>query len=163
MKGLCIFFGVFALIGLSNVPLAAQTVDFSGTWSLNRDASTVPEFQGRRRGAERPAILVITHDTDQIVIAEGQANDVRSFTYFLDGRESYNENGPATLTTMSSWNGTTLVTQGSAEISTPRGDFIIQTEERRTISDDGQTMTVESTRRTPRGNRQLVLVYQKES
>ena len=106
---------------------------------------------------------MITQDTDQIVIAEGQANDVRSFTYFLDGRESYNENGPATFTTMSSWNGTTLVTQGSAEISTPRGDFIIQTEERRTISDDGQTMTVESTRRTPRGNRQLVLVYQKES
>ena len=47
--------GILAFLVTVNVPLEAQTVDFSGIWSLDREASELPEFRGRGgggRGAE---------------------------------------------------------------------------------------------------------------
>ena len=183
MKRVCAAIGVLAFFGLMGMPLGAETVDFSGTWSLNRDASEVPEFPGRGGpgggggqggrggpggrgggGFGGPAeTVVITQDGDQLVIQEQSGDRSRSVTYFLDGRESVDETGRGVRKTTSSWDGATLVTEGSFEISTPRGDFTIETHERRTLADDGQTMTVESTGRTPRGDRKSILVYQKES
>ena len=49
------------------------------------------------------------------------------------------------------------------EMSTPRGGFSMKIVERRNLSDDGQTLTVESTRITPRGDTAATLVYRKTS
>ena len=65
------------------------------------------------------------------------------------------------MTTMSSWDGAALVTAGSQTVSTPRGELTLETQERRTLSSDGQTMTVASIRTTPRGDIAITLVYRK--
>ena len=62
---------------------------------------------------------------------------------------------------MSSWDGAALVTHGSQTMSTPRGEFVLEMHERRTLSRDGQTMTVASTRTTPRGKIATTLVYRR--
>ncbi len=61
------------------------------------------------------------------------------------------------------WDGAALVTEGSQQLSTPRGDFSFDLIERRSLSDDGQTMTVESTRTMPFGDVTVTLVYTKST
>ena len=65
------------------------------------------------------------------------------------------------LTTTSRWDGNTVVTEGTQEISTPLRDISMQLTERRSLSPDGRTMTVESTRATPRGEITVTLVYRR--
>ena len=67
------------------------------------------------------------------------------------------------MTTTSRWDGVALVTEGTNVVSTPRGELTLDIHERRTLSPDGQTMTVESTRITPRGELNATVVYRKSN
>ena len=165
--------GVLAFLVTVNVPLEAQTVDFSGIWSLDREASELPEFRGGGRGRGRggggfgrgmATTVEITQNEERLVIMEQRADDGSwTITYLLDGSESTNDAGRAPLTSMSSWDGATLVTEGSRSISTPRGDFTIDVVEQRSLSDNGQTMTIRSLLTTSRGDRTTTLVYRREN
>jgi hypothetical protein len=157
--------GVLAFLVTVNVPLEAQTVDFSGIWSLDREASELPEFRGGGGFGRGMATTVeITQNEERFVIMEQRADDGSwTITYLLDGSESTNDAGRAPLTSMSSWDGATLVTEGSRSISTPRGDFTIDVVEQRSLSDNGQTMTIRSLLTTSRGDRTTTLVYRREN
>jgi len=162
-----------AIMMLIVLPLAmssgAQNTDFSGTWRLDRDASEIPElrgggggFGGRRGGRGRgAATLVIVQSSDTLIIEQQSERGSRVVTYRMDGSESTNAGPRGQMTTTSYWKGRALVTEGTQELSTPRGDFSIDLVERRTLADDGQTFTVESTRATPRGDFRATLVYRK--
>ena len=163
---------------------AKNAADFSGTWTLDRDASEFPQGPGgggrggfggggwRRGGGGdgarggvgggAPASVTIVQTDGELVIDQVAGGESQTVTYRLDGSESENA-GPrgGMATTMSSWEGATLVTTGSQTLSTPRGEFTLETEERRTLSDAGQTMTVASTRTTPRGEIAAILVYRR--
>ena len=175
MKSIFTAVGVLALLGAVSLPLEAQTVDFSGTWTLDRDASEFPQFPGGggggggrggggRGGGGRvmPGSVEITQDGQQLVMNRQAGDRSQTVTYLLDGSESTSESGRGSLTSTSMWDGTTLVTEGAQSISTPRGDFDIDLVERLSLSDDGQTMTVESLRNTPRGEFEVTLVYRRE-
>ena len=123
----------------------AQGTDFSGTWTLDRDASDLPQRRSGRGGRRSGPGIAVAATT---VI--NQSNNALA-------RPRGN------MTTASRWNGAVLVTTGSQQFSTPRGDFTIEFTERRTLSNDGQTMTIESTRRTPRGNITITLIYNKST
>lgn len=149
-------------------PVAAQ-VDFSGTWQLDREASEFPQFgdggRGGRGGGRRglgggAATLAITQSDAVLTIEQQSDRGNRTMSYHLDGRESTSP-GPrgGEWTTRSEWDGATLITEGTMEMSTPRGDFSLEFIERRTLSDDAQRMTVESTRTIPRGEMTTRLVY----
>ena len=86
----------------------------------------------------------------------------QKLTYRLDGSTSQNA-GPrgGETSTISSWDDAALVTEGSQTVSTPRGEVVIEIQERRALSNNGQTMTVSSTRTTPRGEVKTTLVYRK--
>ncbi len=164
-------------------PVAAQGTDFGGTWHLDRDASEFPEFGGRRgggggggfggRGGRRggpggvrggATTLVITQTADLLTIEQqSERGTTRTLSYHLDGSESSNEGPRGDLTSTSAWDGSALVTEGNQQLSTPRGDFSIDIVERRTLSDDGQTMTIESTRAMPFGDMAMTLVYTKST
>ncbi len=170
MKRVLVLVGVLSFLGAVGLPLEAQTVDFSGTWSLDREASEIPEFPGGggrgggRGGGGRgmPASVEITQDGQQLVMMRSSDDRSQTLTYLLDGSESTSQTGRGSLTSTSTWDGTTLVTEGAQSISTPRGDFDIDMVEMRSLSDDGQTMTVETLRNTPRGEFGITLVYRRE-
>ena len=165
-----------ALATLSIVTVAslatAQGTNFSGTWQLDAAASEIPQLGGGRGGRGRPggrggrggpaaASLIITQTEDTLTIDQGQGGGA-TVSHYLDGRASTNA-GPrgSDMTTPATWDGATLVIEGSMQISTPRGEFSIDTVSRHTLADDGQTLTQTSTRSTPRGDIDLTLVYRR--
>ena len=182
MTKLRIASATLALLALAApaAPAAAQGTDFSGTWSLDADASELPDFGGggRRfgggrgqgggggRGALGPGggarTLVIVQTPAMLIVEQQSDRGSRAVTYRLDGGESTNSGPRGEQTTRSRWDGAALVTEGTQAVSTPRGDFSLQFTERRTLSADGRTQTVEATRSTPRGDVNTTLVYRRE-
>ena len=169
--------GTVVLAGLIGTPVGAQDVDFSGTWILDRDSSDIPQrrsrgFRGRRGGngggrqggigGGGPAATTISHTDGELVMEVQLGDQSQKLTYRLDGSTSQNAGprGSETLT-ISSWDDAALVTEGSQTVSTPRGEVVIEIQERRALSNNGQTMTVSSTRTTPRGEVKTTLVYRK--
>ena len=166
---------ILALITFTGCQVQAQNADLSGTWTLDRDASEFPQGPGggggRRGGAGAgrggvggggPASVTIVQTDGELVIDQVAGGQNQTVTYRLDGSESENA-GPrgGMATTMSSWEGVMLVTTGSQTLSTPRGELTLETDERRSLSDAGQTMTVATTRTTPRGKIAAILVYRR--
>ena len=163
------------------VPAEAQIPDFSGTWRLDRDASDFPEGAGGPRGgrgggpgrggARRggaggfgpAATLRIAQSSDVLTIERQTPRGSRSVSYRLDGSESASRGPRGDLVTTSSWDGATLLTVGTLEMSTPRGDFPMDLVEQRSLSADGRTLTVESMRMLPFGEVASKLVYRKDA
>ena len=170
-----------ALAALVAAPAQAQTPDFSGTWRLDRDASDIPERGagprggrggGPGRGARRgggpgafggpAATLVITQSADLLTIEQQTPRGSRAVSYRLDGGESTSAGPRGDLVTSSSWDGPTLLTVGTMQMSTPRGEFSMDIIEQRSLSADGRTLTVQSVRMLPFGEVASTLVYRKE-
>ena len=181
MKRLRFAFVLLAMAALA-APVGAQGTDFSGTWSLDADASELPDFGGggrgfgggggRRQGGGGgrggPGLgggartLVIVQTGAMLIVEQQSDRGSRAVTYRLDGEESTNSGPRGNQTTRSRWDGAALVTEGTQAVSTPRGDFSLELTERRTLSADGQTLTIEATRSTPRGDIDTTLVYRRE-
>ncbi len=170
-----------ALAALVALPAQAQNPDFSGTWQLDRDASDMPERGARPRGGREggpgrgargrggpggfggaAATLVITQSSDVLTIEQQTPRGSRAVGYRLDGSESTGSGPRGDLVTTSSWDGATLLTVGTMEMSTPRGDFSMDIIEQRSLSADGLTLTVQSVRMLPFGEMASTLVYRKE-
>lgn len=170
-----------ALPALAAIPAEAQTPDFSGTWQLDRDASDMPERgagprggrgggPGRRAGGGGgpggfggpAARLVITQSADLLTVEQQTPRGSRAVRYRLDGGESTSAGPRGDLVTTSSWDGPTLLTVGTMQMSTPRGDFSLDIIEQRSLSADGRTLTVQSVRMLPFGEIASTLVYRKE-
>ncbi len=166
---------ILAMTALA-APAAAQGTDFSGTWRLDADASELPDFGGggrrlfgggRRQGGGGgglggAATLVIVQTPAMLIIEQQSDAGSRAVTYRLDGEESTNSGPRGAQTTVSRWDGAALVTEGTIEVETRLRDFSITVTERRTLSADGQTMTIAATRTTPRGDVDSTLVYRRE-
>ena len=168
-------------------PAAAQGTDFSGTWRLDADASELPDFGGGGRrfggggrgfgggrggGGRGPGAggfglggartLVIVQTGAMLIVEQQTDRGSRAATYRLDGEESTNSGPRGEQTSRSRWDGAALVTEGAQSVDTPRGSFTLEFSERRTLSADGGTMTVETVRSTPRGDIDTTLVYRRE-
>ena len=159
---------IFALIGVAAADVAAQGTDLSGRWSLDRDASDIPQGRGGggRGGGGRGGFgalvaetLLITQSAASLTVEQSQGDRSRTVAYALDGSETTIEQGRGTLTATARWDGGTLVTSGIQELDTPRGNFSLTLTELRTLSADGETLVIESTREPPRGERTMTLVY----
>ena len=156
----------------AGTPVLAQDADFSGTWRLDRDASEFPQFgggggRGGRGGGPgggrggAAATVVITQSADLLTMEQQTERGSRTVTYRLDGGESTNSARRGETVSTSRWDGATLVTEGTMNLSTPRGDFSMDVVERHTLSDDGLTLTIESTRTAPFGEIATTLVYRR--
>ena len=171
---------IAVLLGAPAATVSAQGTDFSGTWNLDRDSSELPQGRGGggrggggrggggRRGGGRGGrgglmaeTLVISQNAASITVEQQSGDQSRTIEYALDGSETTVEVGNGTLTVSASWDGAVLVTEGTQSIETGRGNFSFDITERRTLSSDGQTLTLETTRVTPRGDRAFKLVYRK--
>ena len=170
MKRVLTLAALAVLLGAPAATVSAQGTDFSGTWNLDRDSSELPQGRGGGgrggggrggRGRLMAETLVITQTAASVTVEQQSDGQSRSIEYALDGSETTVQQGNGTLTVSASWDGATLVTEGTQSIETGRGNFTLDLTERRTLSSDGRTLTIETTRGTPRGSQTFRLVYQK--
>jgi hypothetical protein len=141
-------------------PVQAQAKpDFSGTWTLDPQRSTLPQGRGGRGGGGRgggrgmAGPIVIKQTASEIVIGDA--------AYKLDGSESVNQvqgrGGMQQVTSKARWDGAKLVIESTREIQ----GFSIGTKEVRSLDAGGKEMVVEMTTSTPQGDLASKLIYTK--
>ncbi len=117
------------------------------------------------REPQRPAVgqtIHIRQTDDRLIVTEdaGQGAAVMN-SYSLDGKESTNRTGQASMKSKTKWEGVALVTDVTRSMETPRGNFDVKSREVRSLSEDGNTMTVLTTLDTPRGKQTITVTYSK--
>ena len=151
-------------VAASVVSVFAQTPDFSGTWKLDTDRSEITAGRGGRRGGRgggAPDALVITQTATELTIERSTSTQSGTLTYTLEGESSIPAGRGGSMTITSHWDGATLVSEGSHELSFGGRGITIEVRQVRSLSADGQTLTVEVTRTTPRSANTNTLVYTK--
>jgi hypothetical protein len=137
--------GVIAAAILTVATLAwAQKPDFSGTWTLDPAASTMPGATGGGGGRGGGGPITVKQTADTLTIERTQGENKVTMTYKLDGSESVN--------TMTGRGGQTVEARSVAKwdankltINTKRqmGDQTVETTE--TWSLAGDVLTIDST------------------
>ena len=142
------------VLAVSSISLSAQTPNFSGFWTLDRDASqfTPPAFSGGRGGADIDW-LFITHAANGTLVIGTETNGLKAWSY-TPGRERTIPVGrDTTMTVASRWDGTRIVAEGR------QGDM--QMREVLVLSPDRQALLIVVTTTTPDGETVNTLVYTK--
>lgn len=143
------------LLLLAAAAAHAQTPNFSGFWTLDREASdiTPPAFSGGRGGASIDRLFIIHAANDTVVIGT-ETNGLKAWHY-TPGREGTIPVGrDTTMRAASRWEGERLVAEGT------RGDMRMH--EVMTLEDGGRRLTIEVTTATPEGVTSNRLVYLKD-
>ena len=142
---------------------ARDIADFSGEWTLNEDESEMGES---RFGPSKT--LKITQAENSLVIEStrvGRDGETRKIKdeYTLDGEEKLTENERGTTKTIASWSedSKTLSLKSHRKMTRDDQIFEITTEENWELSDEGSTLTINTSRSSPRGESSSVLVYSK--
>ena len=148
--------GTWLAAGLLTVviaaPAAAQRPDFSGMWTLDRDASefTAPAFSGGRGGDDIDR-LFITHAANGTLIIGTETNGLKAWSY-TPGRELTIPVGrDTTMRAASRWDGDRIVAEGT------QGDMTMH--EVMSLSPDRQTLIIEIRTTTPEGETHNRLVF----
>ena len=159
MKHSTVFFMVFITLAFSGSAFAQGKPDFSGTWTL--DIAKSDMGQGRPSAqAAIPTVTVVIKQTPAVLAIERKVGErVEKATLKLDGSESINKSPSGQdIKSTSQWVDSTLVTksmmatgEGSAEISDVRS-----------LSADGKVMTIDLTRKTPKGDVRQKLIFNRQ-
>lgn len=142
------------LLVLSGAAAGAQTPNFSGFWTLDREASeiTPPAFSGGRGGAAVYR-LFITHATNGTIVIGTETNGLKAWSY-TPGREGTIPVGrDTTMRAASRWDGERLVAEGE------RGEMRMH--EVMALDGGGTRLTIDVTTTTPEGVTRNRLVYLK--
>lgn len=142
---------------------AGDIADFSGDWTLNEDKSEMGES---RYGPSKT--LKITQTENSLVTErtrmgrDGQERKIKD-EYNLNGEEKLTENERGTTKTIASWSedSKTLSLISHRKMTRDDQTFEITTEESWELSDKGSTLTINTSRSSPRGESSSVLVYSK--
>lgn len=161
---------VAALLGsLALSQSAAQgKADFTGTWKLNVEKSDPmgggPGGGGGGMGAGMAgAITTITQTGAKLTIEVKIADQAaRVANYNLDGTESVNTTQRGESKSKVAWDGASLVITSESSFNGPNGAMTTTSKAVRTLSADGKTMTVTTTRQTPNGETTTKQVYDKQ-
>lgn len=179
MRAVARFVGSLAVLGVLAASAQAQDKpNFGGTWKLDPSQSQMGGGMGgraggggaggggaRQGGGMAAQEVTITQDGTSLRITMTMMGEARTLTYAIGGGPSTNAatmgrmGGESVTTTV--WDGNRLVTAGTTNVTTPQGGMSIQMREVRTLSADGRTMTVETTRTTPMGENTTRMVYTK--
>lgn len=112
-------------------------------------------------GPEIGQKVVIKQTADRLIVRTSAPGGDQMLSYALDGRETTNMLGPATIKSKTKWEGATLVTDSTAKIEGPHGNVSLKRREVRSLDNDGETMIVKTTTDTPRGKRTATIVYRR--
>lgn len=153
-----------AMVVATLLASAQAKPDFSGTWTLDKEKSTMPQAgggPGGGRGGDMSAESLTIEQTDATLTREAAMGE-RTITraYKLDGTESVNSSGRGDVKSKSRWDGSTLVTDSVRDMQGPNGPMTIETKETMSL-DPGGNLVIESTSKTPMGERTSKLVYKR--
>jgi hypothetical protein len=156
------------------VAAAQAKTDFSGTWTFDAEKSDPAGGPGGggggggrgpgpggggRMGGGTPSKLVIKQTAGELTVERTLPNGTETAVYKLDGSVSTNKMGMGESKTKASWDGANLVLTGKQAVSTPQGDFEIDTKDVYSLS--GSALTITTSRTTPRGEMTRKLVFNK--
>ncbi len=121
-----------------------------------------PEQGGPGMEAEG-AVVNITQNADRIIITPA-SGDGAMITYALNGTESSNP-GPrgGQMKSKAKWEGAGLVVENKVSMQTPNGGRSMSMREVRSLSADGETMTVVVTSDSPMGRMIRTMTWRKRS
>lgn len=152
-------------------PAAAQgKTDFSGNWKMNVEKSDPMGGPGGGMGGGgmgggmnmANAIITISQAGGKLTIETKMGETTRSSVYNLDGSESVNTTGRGESKSKATWDGANLVITTESTFNGPNGAMTTTSKEVRSLSADGKTMTVTTTRTTPNGEMTTKRVYDKQ-
>ena len=152
---------LLTVLAMASMPVVAFTetadnTDYSGTWVLNLDESNKG---GGRRGGRMITKMVVSHDLNTIKVAsEGQSE----LTLKPDAGPKDVEMGRGMAKLESKWDGANLVVTRVQTLETRRGSFTVEQVVLWELSEDGNTLTQRITLKSPRGDIQRTLVYDKQ-
>lgn len=132
------------------------------------DGSREGGFRGGRRGGGRgaamaPSRLSVQQDNDTLtVVHEGRRGQSREMTLKPGAGPQEVSSFMGVGTVEARWKGSELEVKQVQERETPRGNFKMEQKTRWSLSDDGRTLTTKVTLKTPRGDMDHTLVYDKE-
>ena len=149
--------------------------NLTGTWVLDRDQSEFPQREGTegkgRHGGQREshghgdAKLTVSQDGNTLKVTRSLARKgkERTFTqtYTIDGTEQTSTAHRGTVVTKAVYDGDRLLVDTTHTQTTAEGERQMSRASVWTVSPDGQTLTIETTMQSPRGERQMKMVYQK--
>jgi hypothetical protein len=134
--------GVIAAAVLAVAALAyAQKTDFSGTWTLDPDASQMAA--GGRGGGMGGAPMTIKQTADTLTVERQMGGGTMTQTYKLDGSESVNtmqgRGGTMEVKSVAKWDGSKLVITSKRQM----GDQTVETTETWSLANG--VLTIEGT------------------
>ncbi len=190
VRRMLLFFIVTAIVNLAWAVPAQETghTDFSGTWALNLEESdSMPGMGGGRRGGmgggrrggggrggggrgggetsqNREVTLVISQESDLLnIVREGGPQGGQMEMVLTPGGEPQEISTPGGTATVSAWwEESQLIVQQIQERQTPRGNMTIEQEQRWELSEDGNTLIQRIKMKTPRGEMDLTLVFDRQ-
>ena len=145
----------FLLVTAGSAVISAQTPDFSGYWTLDREASRImpPAFSGGRGGASIDR-LFITHAANGTLIVGTETNGLKAWSWTPGTEGTIPVGRDTTMRASSRWEGDRLVAEGT------QGEM--QMHEVMTLDEGGQRLTIEVTTTTTEGETVNRLVYLKD-
>ena len=158
----------FLVVVCLSLPLKASTapgtVNFSGQWTLNDSKS---DLGGGGFGIGKK--LNITQDGNNLTIERTVANrngEERTMTgkYTLDGKESNNSMGNRTSKSVLTWSadGKTLTITTNTTFERNGQSMTSKNVEVWTLGNGGNTLNIDHTMKSSRGERHSTLVYDKK-
>ncbi len=171
---------VFVNLALAIPAQEAEPTDFSGTWKLNPENSDAMPGMGRggmgggRRGGggrgggegsqSREMTMVVSQKGDVVNIArEGGPQGGQMEMALIPGEGPQEVSiGGGTATVQAWWEGRELVVQQIQERQTPRGSMTIEQQQTWSLSEDGNTLTQRVKLKTPRGDFDMNLVFDRQ-
>jgi hypothetical protein len=145
---------VFVISGL----VYAQSANFTGTWVLDYAKSDMGSPMAGKMQA-RKIVLVIKQTANQLSIERSMGDRKETAVFKLDGSESINAlPGGGKMSTWMKWSGAALTAKSTSVI----GGSNVEVNDVRSLSANGQVMTLLVTRTTPRGVTKQTLIYNKQ-
>ncbi len=138
--------------------------NYSGNWQLDSKAS---QLATENEGPPTPTTIEVRLQTPELVI-KPEHGDVQ--TYKLDGQKvpfKMSANGPMGMKLsgsgfrMGELNGESMALSERVRVSTPMGELSMRRDHFWTLIDGENTLVIESTAQTPRGQQRSRLVFRR--
>jgi len=149
---------LFVIAAAAGIALAADKPDFSGDWKLNVEKSVfpVPDFapssMTRKIDHKDPDLSVNESRTG----AQGDMNTMMK--YSTDGKETTNSLAGNDVKSKAAWDGKTLVITSAANF----GGADVKFTQKWELSDDGKTLTDNTSFSAPQGDFAMTFVLVKQ-
>ena len=170
-RGMLLLLIVAVFVNLAvAVPLQeTEESDFSGTGKLNPEESDSMPGRGRRGGGgdggesnqSREMTMVISQEDNVLnILREGGPQGGQMEMVLAPGEGPQEVSTPGGAATVEAWwEGRELVVEQSQERQTPRGNMTIEQQQTWSLSEDGNTLIQRVKVKTPRGNFDMNLVF----